>query len=354
MPENLRILKQRTRLYLSMLKARKLNEIRPVICNLFITTRCNGRCNYCYTDNTIPKQDELTTQEWKDVIDELYRLGCRMINLMGGEPLLREDFPLILEHIYSKNIVCDVNTNCFLVPEHIGVLKKATQIFTSLDGDETAHDLNRGKGTFERTKSGIMAAREAGIPVRVNCTVTRHNSESIDFLIDFCRKNNLYLTFTPLIRARKALVENTKELALNDREERDVFERIKEAKKGTRCIMNSDASLDHIIHYPVELNRIVRRNDASSLANYYTQPCPYGRLTFFIISNGDVYPCHNMWNEPTFKPGNVMRDGTGRALENAGDLWCKYCWLANLVEWNEFTSLSWLLKGIRMTFKQVF
>ncbi|MFZ1992292.1 MAG: radical SAM protein, partial [Alphaproteobacteria bacterium] len=142
-----RLLRQRWRVYAGMVRAARGGRVVPVVSDLFITTRCNGRCNYCYRDDTIPAADELTTAQWCRVIDELYDLGCRMFNLMGGEPLLREDFPQLLDHIVAKGVLCDVNTNGFLVPKFIESLKHASQIFTSLDGDEAAHDANRGAGS---------------------------------------------------------------------------------------------------------------------------------------------------------------------------------------------------------------
>ena len=349
-----RLLARRWRVYSGMMRAGS-KRVVPLVSDLFITTRCNGMCNYCYRDDTITAEQELTTQQWFDVIDELHDMGCRMFNLMGGEPLLRSDFVEILDHILAKNVLCDVNTNGFLVPKYIEPLKRASQIFTSLDGDQPAHDANRGEGTFRKAMDGILAARQAGIPVRVNCTITRHSAAAVDFLVDLAEQHNLFLTFTPLIRVRESRLARAADLEMTDAEARQAFKRIKQAKKHTRRIMNSDASLDFFINYPVKFGRIVWQSESDTPhGRYYDKPCPYGRLQFFIIPNGDVLPCHNLWNEPTFKPKNVIRDGVPEAiLATNAMLKCKFCWLANLVEWNEFTSPAWLLKGAHMTLCQL-
>lgn len=352
----LRLVRQRWRLYAGMVRAARSGRVAPLVSDLFITTRCNGRCHYCYRDDTIAASQELTTAQWCGVIDELCDLGCRMFNLMGGEPLLREDFPRILDYIVAKGVLCDVNTNGFLVPQHIESLKRASQIFTSLDGDEAAHDANRGPGSFRKAMAGIVAARRAGIPVRVNCTVTRHNAEAIDALVALAEEHNFFLTFTPLIRVRASRTGEAEDLAMSDEQAREAFRRIKAARQHSRRIMNSAASLDFLVHYPVELGRIVQRAEADTpYGRYYDKPCPYGRLQFFIVSSGDVFPCHNLWNEPTFVPPNVLRDGTAEAIRRTGEqLTCRFCWLANLVEWNEFTSPSWLARGAWMTLRQLF
>ena len=350
-----RLVRQRWRVYWGMLRARRSGRVVPLVSDLFITTRCNGRCHYCYRDDSVPAERELTTRQWFGVIDELHDMGCRLFNLMGGEPLLRDDFEELLDHIVAKDVLCDVNTNCFLAPQHLPALKRASQIFTSLDGDEPAHDANRGEGSFRRAMAGILAARRAGIPVRVNCTVTRHSAGSIDRLVDLAGRHGLYLTFTPLIRVRQSRRAEAEDLGLTDDQARDAFRRIKLAKRRSRYVMNSDAALDFFIDYPVEFGRIVWRSESDTPAGrYYNEPCPYGRLQFFIISNGDVFPCHNLWNEPAFEPANVVRDGVRRALARTQEqLECKFCWLANLVEWNEFTSPRWLLKGAAMTLGQL-
>lgn len=350
-----RLLRQRWRVYAGMVRAARKGRIVPLVSDLFITTRCNGQCNYCYRDDTISAEEELTTEQWMAAIDDLHAMGCRMFNLMGGEPLLRSDFAEILDHIVSKDVLCDVNTNCFLASEHLDALKRASQVFTSLDGDEAAHDRNRGEGSFRKAMDGILAARQAGIPVRVNCTVTRHSASCIDYLTELADRHHLFLTFTPLIRVRESRLSQAAELEMSDVEARAAFERIRQAKKHSKRIMNSDASLAFFINYPVELGRIVWRSEADTPhGRYYDHPCPYGRLQFFIISNGDVFPCHNLWNEPTLRPMNVVRDGTREAILATNTLLkCKFCWLANLVEWNEFTSPSWLLKGAYMTLRQL-
>lgn len=348
-----RLLRQRAALYLHLVRAARAGRVSPVVADLFLTTRCNARCSYCYTDKTITRADEMDTAQWMGVMSGLVAAGSRMFNVMGGEPLLRDDLPRLLAHAASLDVLCDLNTNCFLLPERKRELVGVSQIFTSLDGRQTAHDLNRGAGSFNRTMAGIEAALSEGIPVRINCTVTRHNVDDVEYLAGLAEEMNLFLTFTPLIRVRDALRQEASALELGDAETREAFAAIKQAKRRSRRIMNSDAALDFLIRYPVPLGTMVMRDATGPEAAYYDAPCPYGRLQHFVVSNGDVFPCHNMWNEPSFRPLNVLRDGLGPALTNASRLPCRFCWLANLVEWNEITSPGWLAKGALMTFKQL-
>ena len=65
-------------------------EFRPVLCYLYTEWRCNIDCHYCFQfDNNKPGMDLETA---KSAVDWLKSVGCRVIPLMGGEPLLRKDF----------------------------------------------------------------------------------------------------------------------------------------------------------------------------------------------------------------------------------------------------------------------
>jgi MoaA/NifB/PqqE/SkfB family radical SAM enzyme len=74
-------------------------EFRPVLCYLYTDWKCNIDCHYCFQyDNNQPG---MSLETAKSAIDWLKSIGCRVIPLMGGEPLVRKDF--ILEVIRYGN-----------------------------------------------------------------------------------------------------------------------------------------------------------------------------------------------------------------------------------------------------------
>jgi len=77
------------------------NEFRPVLCYLYTEYKCNIDCHYCFQfDNALPGMDLETA---KSSINWLKSLGCRVIGLMGGEPLLRKDFVIEVIRYGSEN-----------------------------------------------------------------------------------------------------------------------------------------------------------------------------------------------------------------------------------------------------------
>ena len=61
-----------------------------------LTERCNNNCIHCCinlpVDDKEAQSQELTTAEWKSLLEEAASLGCLSVRFTGGEPLLREDF----------------------------------------------------------------------------------------------------------------------------------------------------------------------------------------------------------------------------------------------------------------------
>lgn len=71
---------------------------------------CNQKCIHCYAAGQ--KQacsTELSTEEWKKIIDKCKEANIPQITFTGGEPTIREDLVELVE--YSKWFVTRINTN---------------------------------------------------------------------------------------------------------------------------------------------------------------------------------------------------------------------------------------------------
>jgi MoaA/NifB/PqqE/SkfB family radical SAM enzyme len=65
-------------------------EFRPVLCYLFTEWKCNIDCHYCHQyDNG---RGSMSRETAFSAVDWLKSMGCRVIPIMGGEPLLKKDF----------------------------------------------------------------------------------------------------------------------------------------------------------------------------------------------------------------------------------------------------------------------
>ena len=69
--------------------------------DLALTYRCNNNCAHCY--NARPRQqNELSTAEWKRILDKLWDIGVPHIVFTGGEPTLRDDLPELVAYAEKK------------------------------------------------------------------------------------------------------------------------------------------------------------------------------------------------------------------------------------------------------------
>jgi radical SAM protein with 4Fe4S-binding SPASM domain len=80
--------------------------------------RCNLRCSHCYCsiDRT---EKELTTKQWKSIIDQIAAEGCIWLLITGGEPLLRPDFLEIYLHAKKRGLIITLFTNGVYMTEKI-------------------------------------------------------------------------------------------------------------------------------------------------------------------------------------------------------------------------------------------
>jgi radical SAM protein len=143
------------------------------------TIACDLACRHCRAD-AIHQRDpaELDTAEGRALLDDIKSMGS-MVILTGGDPMKRPD---LLELIaYGRGIGLPVSitpsTTPTLTRDALAQFKAlgVAALGVSLDGPTAeVHDAFRGvPGTFDRALTVLAWAREVGLPVQVNTTVTR-------------------------------------------------------------------------------------------------------------------------------------------------------------------------------------
>ena len=81
----------------------KAASFLPATAVLEMTYRCNHKCIFCscpwYSkSHSFDARDELSTQQWKDLISKLADMGVVNFAFTGGESLLKEDLLEITHH----------------------------------------------------------------------------------------------------------------------------------------------------------------------------------------------------------------------------------------------------------------
>ena len=156
---------------------------RPVIV-WNVTRRCNLKCVHCYAHAKNTSFDnELSTDQGKQLIDDLAAFGSPVMLFSGGEPLIRKDLPQLAAYAVEKGMRAVISTNGTLItPEMARNLKEIglSYVGISLDGMEEINDRFRGvSGAFRSALEGIKNSQAAGIKVGLRFTVNKFNVKEI-------------------------------------------------------------------------------------------------------------------------------------------------------------------------------
>jgi radical SAM protein len=154
-----------------------------------VTQSCDLACKHCRAAaQPIAHPDELTNAEGKALIDQISAMGVPIFVFTGGDPLKRADVFELIRYAADKGVQVALTPSAtpLLTREAIFKLKEAglVRLGISLDGSSPEiHDAFRGlPGAYARTIQAIEWANEAGIPIQVHTTISRHNANDLDNL----------------------------------------------------------------------------------------------------------------------------------------------------------------------------
>ncbi|MBN1133962.1 MAG: 12,18-didecarboxysiroheme deacetylase [Methanosarcinaceae archaeon] len=161
-----------------------------------MTRRCNLKCVHCYAHaKDIEFQNELTTEEGKELIDDLAEFGAPVILFSGGEPTMRKDLPELADYARSKGMRAVISTNGTLIDEKMAkVLKNIglSYVGISLDGVRETNDRFRGmSGAFDAALKGLRNCQREGIKVGLRFTINKKNVEDIPAIFDLIEEEKI-------------------------------------------------------------------------------------------------------------------------------------------------------------------
>ncbi len=184
--------------------AKKPERFVPLVMSWNVTRECNMKCAHCYINATDKKLDnELTTEEAKNLMDQIYQVSRPLLILSGGEPLLRPDIYELIKYGSKIGLKMGLGSNGSLIDEAAAAkLKDAgiTTVSISLDSNIAAqHDEFRGVvGAWQKAVEACKFLRENNVLVQVNATLTQQNYNQIDDIMSLAESigvENFHLFF---------------------------------------------------------------------------------------------------------------------------------------------------------------
>jgi AdoMet-dependent heme synthase len=165
-----------------------------------VTQSCDLACKHCRAAaQPIAHPDQLTTAEGKDLIDQIAAMHVPIFVFTGGDPLKRPDLYELIRYCDEKGVKVAVTPSAtpLLTREAIFKMKEAgvVRLGISLDGSSPEiHDAFRGlPGAWARTIQAVEWAGEAGLPIQVHTTISRHNAQDLDNLCALFEKLNIVM-----------------------------------------------------------------------------------------------------------------------------------------------------------------
>ena len=187
---------------------------------------CNQKCVHCYAaGQTLSDEDELSTEDWKRILDKCRSAWIPQVTFTGGEPTMREDLFELIRH--ARWFISRLNTNGIrLTPDYCRELRRAeldsVQI-TFYSTDPQVHNRLVGAARHQETLAGIKNALAAGLSVSINtplCTLNRDYVKTLELLHGL---GVIYVTCSGLITTGNAAGSESESLQLKSEELEEIL-----------------------------------------------------------------------------------------------------------------------------------
>ena len=234
----------------------------PILGTIILTDRCNLKCRHCSVNNITA-----VIHPWEQVhseMEQLYRMGIRILFFCGGETFLWNDKGKTL-----KDLVVEAKKMGFLIVNTVtnGTfpldLPEADLILLSLDGDRERHNQIRGD-TYDTILKNIRHSESSNIVLYM--AINQLNKDSVGSVIRIAEtENNVravsFNFHTPY--------PDTKELGLSREEKKACCNEIERAMKRGAPVFNLKSAFPYLID------------------NTFPTPC----RQCVVIENGKISTC---------------------------------------------------------------
>ena len=289
-----------------MLYTEKAGGITSVMFEL--TYNCSEKCIHCYNEGATRNdeersgrgdREEMTFDDYKRVIDQLYDQGLVKVCLSGGDPFSRSITWELINYLYNKGIAFDIFTNGQRI---VNEAKRLADYFPRLvgisiySGISSVHDfITRIPGSWERSMNVCKELSALATPMNLKCCVMRPNVKSYYMVADIAKQYGAGPQF---------------EISLTDSIEGDkcVSKYLRMTPEQLEIVLRDD-------NIPLYVGREAP-NFGGQPKRMDVNPCGAGDNSFCITPEGNVIPCcsfHTVF-------GNVKEHSIAKIVANSKEL----------------------------------
>lgn len=286
------------------------------------TQACDLACKHCRA-SAQPGRDagELSTDEAKELLHQVKRLGDPLLVFTGGDPLKREDLFELLAYSVSLGLRTTVTPSAtpLLTAGAVRRFKECgvARMAISIDGpDAELHDgFRQVEGSFQTSMDALKAARECGLETQINTTVTRGNKDRLGEIAVVAGESGarLWSVFFLIVTGRAQIEDDLTA---------DEYERVFEFLYDTSLRAPFDIKTTEAQHYRRYTAQRRKRDGATSgFAQGGGAPPSIARQAgindgkgfVFVSHKGEIYPSGFL----PITAGNVRNVELGEAYRNA-------------------------------------
>jgi MoaA/NifB/PqqE/SkfB family radical SAM enzyme len=329
-------------------------DFHPIVAYLFTEYKCNIDCHYCYSFNN--KVKGMTEEVAKASIDWLHSTTCRVLALMGGEPLLRPKFVhKVVYYARKKDFWVYLPTNGRLLkPDVIDRIADAGIATFNLAVDAVDEKpglpkaLNPIRSYFEYL---IKKQYRYGYTVFFNINICRNNLDDVKELTEVAHANGIstdyHINEMPLI-------------------EQDHFKHLDD-RNPTYITPEDHERVDEVLDWLIDkqkagypmTNSVERLAEMKDFMRGRLEPwnCRAGQNTMIIRVDGTLAPCFPMYSA-THDWGVVRSPKFETAQLSDMKATCEpncFSTLNHIVGWgyNDRRVIRWLLRQARHGFQGI-
>ncbi|MBI4532440.1 MAG: radical SAM protein [Candidatus Melainabacteria bacterium] len=174
----------------------------PVLANYYLTYKCNSRCTYC----DIPvKPENIPVKEVEphivvENLKALKRLGVRIVDFTGGEPLIYRHLPQVLAEAKQLGFLTSLANTGTLYPTVAHKIKGLVDDlkFSLSTTESQAYKLERGIDAFEKVVESIKLAKSLGELPSIIATATPETIWGMEKVVKLAQKLDVLVLLGPI------------------------------------------------------------------------------------------------------------------------------------------------------------
>lgn len=253
---------------------------RPVVVSFEVTDSCNCFCRHCDHGGPKDESQQLKPHQYREYMDALK--PC-VVQISGGEPMLRDDVVEIVKNIKQSNglpYIILVSNWALMTEEKYVALHQAgvTQFSVSLDFPDRRHDeFRRYPGLFDHLSDLIPRCAKHGFDdIVMNTCIHSENVGEINRAADKAKEWGVNIAYSAYSARRTGCQELFLTRTVDLDTLRKEFDGIRQRQDSTHTIVTPDSTLNQTQEY-------FEQGSAPG--------CRAGHRFLVVTANGKLQPC---------------------------------------------------------------